>query len=141
MSERKVSDPKPSKCGTFKYRIVKIGNKTLGTIEPHKAEDPTEKSAVYWVSSQEVGRLSGGGKTLIFSRPKLIGLSAYGVKKVGLRMADGTSYLAAIDRVTQQLGASVELPVEECDVTIPSEEDRAATLFSKMRLAGGKKRT
>lgn len=134
MSERKVSEPKQSKCGTFKYRTVKLGNTILGVIEPYKSQ------AVYWVSSQSVGRVAEGGKVVIFSRPKIAGLTAYGVKKVGLRLADGATYLAPIERVTQAPDAVVSLPVEECEVEMPEVEERADTLFAKMRIAGGRGR-
>jgi hypothetical protein len=140
MTERKVSEPKLAKCGTFKYRTVKIGNKTLGTIEPYKSEDPTEKTAVYWISSQEVGRISNGGKTLVFSRPKLIGLSAYGVKKLGLRMPDGRSYVMDYQKVTQVEGVDVSLPIKECESLIPPIEERVETLFGKLLISKRSKR-
>lgn len=135
MSERKVGEPKRSKCGTFTYRVVKLGNKVLGTIEPYKSENPAEKAAIYWVSSQAVGRVAEGGKTLVFSRPKLIGLSAYGVKKVGLRMPDGVNYIAAYEKLARAEGASVSMPVEECEVVEPSIEERADALFGKLMIS------
>ena len=135
MTERRVSEPKLAKCGTFKYRTVKIGNKTLGTIEPYTSSVSGDKVAIYWISSQEVGRVTEGGKTLVFSRPKLVGLSAYGVKKLGLRMPDGLSYIAPYEKVSQGLGASVALPVEDCEVIMPPMEERVEALFGKLLIS------
>ena len=135
MTERRVSEPKLAKCGTFKYRTVKIGNKTLGTIEPYIVPASGDKVAIYWISSQEVGRVTEGGKTLVFSRPKLIGLSAYGVNKVGLRMPDGRSYVMDYQKVTEAQGVDVSLPIRECESLIPPIEERVETLFGKLLIS------
>jgi len=139
--EKKVSEPKPSKCGRFTVRQVKLGNKIVGTIESPKLKPGMKAEAVYW-AGETIIRLSPSRLSLVVNRARLGNMRMYGVQKVGLRTADGTVYLIEHDKLTAMINSAAQgiieavLPHTDWEITEPSEEDRVANTMGKVRIAG-----
>jgi hypothetical protein len=141
--ERRVSEPKASKCGTFTSRTVKVGNKLLGTIETPKLKAGERPEATYWATDAVV-RVTQAGRFLSVSRPNLAGLRTYAVKRVGLRCADGAVYQIPFEKVTAILGevksgAFVSISVDQWEVDMPPEAERMMNTMALMRIPGGRK--
>jgi hypothetical protein len=128
--ERKVSEPKLDKKSGLMVRTVKQGNRVVGRIE----------EGTFWCEPPGVRLLPEVGK-LVVRKTALVGLSAYGVARVGLRTPDGSSYAVSIKLMAAPaLGSdSYLVNLAQCEVTVPPIAERTDTLMGKMRVAGGRK--
>jgi hypothetical protein len=141
MHERKVGEPKLSKCGQLNVRSVKVGNRSFGTIESKRLKPGERPEATYW--AKDVVRVSERDRGLWVNRAALKGLLSYAVKYVALRQDDGTTYTALlsdltdsakVDTVTYKL--YLVAPFELWTIENPPIEDASTTLMKKMRIAG-----
>lgn len=137
---QRVSEPKPSKCGKFTNRTVKVGNRLLGTIETPKLKPGEKPEATFW-ATERVVRVGGEGRYLLVSRHNVSSLRTYAVKNVGLRCADGTQYRISLESITAEAAKVpavmfLGIPVGSWTVDLPPEEERVANTMAKMRLAG-----
>ncbi len=142
--EQRVSEAKPSKCGTFTVRTVKFGNKVFGHIESPKAKPGIQSFGTYWGSHAAI-RVSERDAGLHVARNILGGLRTYGVAFVGLRLTDGTTYLAKLDGLFDRTVVPIDptkayivVPSALWERTLPPEDERVANTLSKMRVAGGR---
>lgn len=132
--ERKVGEPKLSKDGTLMVRTVKLGGKLQGLIERPKASPV----ATFWAAPNLV-RLSFGEQTVLVRRSALAGLSPYGVKRIGMRYSDGTSYACDVTQLGTVEDATrlyLVVPKEVWDVVLPPEEVRVEAVMKTMRVSG-----
>lgn len=132
--EVKVSDWK--EVGGKRVRTVKIGNAMLGLIEPNEDNPGT----TYWMR-ESVARLSKGGNVISIEQVFVRGMATYGVKKLGLKLADGSTYKIDFEKwKIATLGlhrcASVEIPTSAWEAVIPPAEQRVESVMSQMRIAG-----
>ena len=140
--ERKVTEPKLSKCGTMVVRTVKVGNKILGTIESAKGKPGERPQATYW-STEALIRVSEREGGLLVLRTVLQGLRSYAVHKVGLRLPDGTKYMARLEDLTDPTKVDMVshklflvAKNELWEVERPPMEDAVKSVIAKMRIAG-----
>ena len=136
--EQRVTEPKLSKDGTKMVRTVKIGNRLLGTIESSKVKSSVAPGATFWTTS-EVIQVCNGGNSLSVFRPRIANLAMYGVKNIGLRCTDGTSYSIALDKLQDELKTAGfekygRVLIAAWEVELPPEEVRVHNTMEKMRV-------
>lgn len=158
--DQKVSEPKLSKCGRFKVRTVKRGGRLYGHIEAPVVKPGEKLEATYWAKRDDTQRFFKDNSWAI-DKVTVAALPMYGVKRVGIRLDDGTLYVTPIDtfgpvgiakgvvmrnyegHVGTAPGAKGKsgalqwyVPAELWEVTLPSLEERSATALKKMRVTG-----
>jgi hypothetical protein len=139
--EQRVGEPKTSKCGTMTRRNVKVGNKLLGTIEQSKLKPGEPRvPATFW-GSQEVMRQSSRENSINVTRSAVANLRTYGVGMIGVRFADGSTYVIALAALSDpeltnldKLKSYYSVEKKHWDATLPSEEDRVANTMNLMRI-------
>lgn len=142
--EIRITEPKPSKCGTYTVRTMKIGNKILGRIETPKPKPGERPAATFWALSPHVIRLSKGGQSLMVTQAFLGSLASYAVKELGLRTDDGIVYTIPFENAKNPGPTRVpfmEIATTNWTVEMPPAHERATTLMAKMRIAGGRRKS
>lgn len=142
--DQRVSEPKLSKDGRLTVRTVKAGNRVLGHIETPKLKPGERAEGTFW-ASQDVIFLSVRDAALYLVPGVAAGMRIYGASKVGLRLADGSSYVTALASLTgcdlAPMGrgtlARLRVPLSLWEETLPPEQERVAMTLSKMRVPGG----
>lgn len=140
--ERKVGEPKLSKCGTFTTRVVKIGNKQLGVIESPKMKPGEKPEAIYWTTDTVV-RPDANRAYISVDRAQIAGLAMYGVKKIGNRAVDGSTACIALDKLQDyySTGKFFAVPFSVWDITEPPTHQKVANTLASMRIAGGRRKS
>ena len=138
--EQKVGEPKLSKDGSMTVRTIKVGNKVLAHIEVKKLKDPADKAgAIYW-GSEAVIRPSPKDLSFHVTRISVAGLQIYGVRFLGVRFPDGSSYLtplSALQHPTCPVDNSKPyyvVPKALWVETLPPVEVRVHNTMDKMRV-------
>lgn len=140
--ERKVGEPKLSKCGTFTTRIVKVGNKQLGVIEAPKLKPGEKPEAIYWTTNTVI-RPSASGAFVSVDRTQIAGLAMYGVKKIGNRAVDGSTLCIALDKVQTypSMGKYLDVPRSAWEASDPPTHQKVANTLASMHISNGRRKS
>lgn len=138
--EQKVGEPKLSKDGSMTVRTIKIGNKVLAHIEVKKLKDPADKAGgIYW-GSEAVIRPSPKDESFHVTKMAVAGLQTYGVKFLGIRFPDGSSYMTTLEALGSTMcpvdrGLPYHVVPKSLWVeTLPPEDVRVYNTLTKMRV-------